>query len=206
MSSNEEKFDPNEMIAKRIAEKYGIQGWDSVSEIRFSFNVDRNGERFKRSWIWHPKTGEITMILKGDSLTYKQSSVDSTTAKADAAFINDKYWLLAPFQLVWDKQIKIENEERTLAPISKDTLSKLTITYPNEGGYTPGDAYDFFYDTNYIIREWNYRQGNSPKPTLTTTWEGYKNFNGILIAREHKDSLNHPKPYFTDISVLKNEQ
>src|SRR5690606_24023375 len=116
--------------------------------IAFTFNVDRNGKHSERSWIWKPKSQVIIFISSKDTIKYNRSRMDSVSMKTDAAFINDKYWMLAPFQLVWDKGMEFSEKENVVAPISKDTLSQLTIVYPNEGGYTPGDAYDFFYDSN----------------------------------------------------------
>ena len=58
--------------------------------------------------------------------------------------------------------------------------------YSNEGGYTPGDAYDIYFDDNYIIKEWSYREGNITEPSLSNTFENYQEFNGIKIALEHK--------------------
>lgn len=189
--------------AQKIAEASGFSQWKDVSEISFTFNVDRGDNHFQRSWTWEPKSGAITMISEKDTVAYNRSTMDSLQQKTDAAFINDKYWLLAPFQLVWDKDLRFEETNAVTAPISKDTLKQLTITYPNEGGYTPGDAYDFFYDENYNIKEWNYRKANAEKPTMSTTWEEYKNFNGLEIATKHKDSTGNFKLYFTNISVKK---
>lgn len=189
--------------AQKIAEASGFSQWKDVSEISFTFNVDRGDNHFQRSWTWEPKSGAITMISEKDTVAYNRSTMDSLQQKTDAAFINDKYWLLAPFQLVWDKDLRFEETNAVTAPISKDTLKQLTITYPNEGGYTPGDAYDFFYDENYNIKEWNYRKANAEKPTMSTTWEEYKIFNGLEIATKHKDSTGNFKLYFTNISVKK---
>jgi hypothetical protein len=191
--------------AEKIAEASGYGQWNEVSEINFTFNVDRAGKHFERSWTWQPKTNEITMVSEKDSVAYNRNAMDSLQQKTDAAFINDKYWLLAPFQLVWDKTLNVSEKEQAVAPISKDTLNQLTIVYGNEGGYTPGDAYDFFYDKNYKIKEWNYRKGNAEKPTMTTTWEDYKNFNGIDIATKHQDSTGQFKLYFTNISIKKTQ-
>ncbi|QAA80278.1 hypothetical protein EI546_00355 [Aequorivita sp. H23M31] len=187
--------------ARQIAEACGIQNWNKVSEIAFTFNVDRDGNHFERSWIWNPKSQDIKMVSSKDSVNYNRSKMDSLTMKTDAAFINDKYWLLAPFQLVWDKGMEFSTKENVVSPISKDTLSQLTIVYPNDGGYTPGDAYDFFYDKNFRIQEWNYRKENSPEPSLTSTWEDYKDFEGIVIATMHRNNSNNFKLYFTNISV-----
>ena len=190
-------------IRHQIANANGYENWKDVSELAFTFNVDRGENHFDRSWIWNPKTGAVSMFSAADTISYNRSQMDSLTLKTDAAFINDKYWLLAPFQMVWDEGITFSEKENAVAPISKDTLNQLTIVYGNEGGYTPGDAYDFFYDKNYKIKEWNYRQGNTKAPSMSTTWEDYENFNGIEIAKMHKDSTGGFKLYFSNISVKK---
>ncbi|MCB0465522.1 MAG: hypothetical protein KDC78_07590 [Aequorivita sp.] len=203
--STSQEIDSIENIDIRhlIANANGFQNWKDVSEIAFTFNVDRGENHFDRAWVWKPKIGDVTMISSKDTISYNRSKMDSLIMKTDAAFINDKYWLLAPFQLIWDEGITFSEKENAVAPISKDTLNQLTIVYGNEGGYTPGDAYDFFYDKNYKIKEWNYRQGNTPKPSMSTTWEDYVDFSGIEIAKMHKDSTGGFKLYFSNISVKK---
>lgn len=202
--------DDNEVVsekdlttAEKIANANGYENWKDVSEIAFTFNVDRNSNHYERSWIWKPKTGDVTMISEKDTVSYNRSKMDSLTMKTDGGFINDKYWLLAPFQLVWDEGTTFSEKEKAVAPISKDTLNQLTIVYGKDGGYTPGDAYDFFYDNDFKVKEWNYRQANSEAISMSTTWEDYENFNGIELAKTHKDSTGNFKLYFTNISVKK---
>ncbi|WP_026450581.1 hypothetical protein [Aequorivita capsosiphonis] len=189
--------------AHKIANASGFENWKDVSEISFTFNVDRDGNHFYRSWVWNPKTGDVQMNSEKGQLSYNRSKLDSLAMKTDASFINDKYWLLAPFQIAWDKGTSFTEKENVEAPISKDALNRLTVVYGNAGGYTPGDAYDLFYDKNYKIKEWNYRKDNAPEPTMTTTWEDYKNFGGIDIATMHTGATGNFKLYFTDISVKK---
>lgn len=193
----------NLSTAEKIANASGYKNWKDVSEIAFTFNVNRGDNHFYRAWTWNPKSGDVTMTSANDTISYNRSQLDSLNFETDAAFINDKYWLLTPFQLKWDENITIFEKKNIVAPISKDTLNQITIVYGSEGGYTPGDAYDFFYDEDFKIREWNYRKENADTPSLTTTWEDYKNFNGIEIAKTYKDSTGGFKLYFTDISVKK---
>ena len=80
-------------------------------------------------------------------------------------------------------------------------MQKLTIVYGNAGGYTPGDAYDFYFEDDYIIQEWIFRKGNSPTPSLTTTFEDYKEFKGLKIATSHKRQGPNFNLYFTNIDV-----
>jgi hypothetical protein len=104
--------------------------------------------------------------------------------------------------LVWDTTATISESKKMVSPIKKDTLQMITITYPNEGGYTPGDAYDIYYDKNYMIKEWVFREGNSKEPTLTNTFENYKDFNGIKIAIDHKKDNGSWNLNFTDVSIM----
>ncbi len=189
--------------AEKIAYKHGLEDWKSVSELRFTFNVDRGENHFERSFIWHPKTSDVVYMNSTDTVSYnrKAATLDSIAIQADRAFVNDSYWLLAPFKLVWDEGISFSEEENVIAPISKDTLNKLTITYGNEGGYTPGDAYDIYYANDYSVKEWAFRKGNDKAPTMLTSWKKYKTFNGITLATMHRDSTNNFKLYFTNISV-----
>ena len=86
-------------IAQKIANAHGFEHWKEVSQIKFTFNTSRS----ERSWTWNPKTQDVMLVNKGDTISYNRSKVDSISIEADRAFINDKYWFLAPFQLVWDK-------------------------------------------------------------------------------------------------------
>ena len=77
----------------------------------------------------------------------------------------------------------------------------ITILYADEGGYTPGDAYDIYYDNNYLIKEWVFRKGNSEEPSLTTTFENYIDYNGIKIAIDHKQEGGNWNLNFADVSI-----
>ena len=188
-------------VAERIANANGFEHWKEVSKIDFTFNVDRDSSHFERSWTWNPKTDDVTLIAGKDTISYNRKTIDSISMKADKAFINDKYWLLAPFQLVWDQGTTITKPVKDEAPISKLMMNKITLTYPSNGGYTPGDAYDFYFDDDFMIKEWIYRQGNAKKPSMMTSWENYEDFKGLKIATTHQKTEGNWKLYFTGIAV-----
>lgn len=192
--------------AEKIAHANGFENWNAVSEIQFTFNVSRDTTHFERSWTWHPKTENIVLIAKNDTIAYNRKNIDSTAVVADKAFINDKYWLLAPFQLVWDNSATLSKVGTSNAPISNKPLNKITITYPDHGGYTPGDAYDLYFGEDYLIKEWVYRKGNASEPSLISTWEDYEDFKGIKIAKTHKQPDSNWTLYFTNIKVILNNQ
>ncbi|WP_299227156.1 hypothetical protein [uncultured Psychroserpens sp.] len=187
--------------AERIAQAHGYDNWKYIDLIDFTFNVDRGDSHFERSWSWSPKTNTVRLSTTEDTIKYNRASVDSLSLNADKGFINDKYWLLVPFQLVWDEGTTISNPIKKTAPISNAELNMITLTYSDEGGYTPGDAYDIYFDDEYIIREWVFREGNSEKPSMTTTFENYQDFGGIKIAKDHKMTDGNFNLYFTNIEV-----
>ncbi|MGM5469641.1 hypothetical protein ACS386_05140 [Flavobacteriaceae bacterium LMO-SS05] len=183
--------------AQKIANAHGYENWKNISKIEFTFNTSRGA----RSWTWEPKTQNVRLIQNSDTISYNRSKINSTSSKADRAFINDKYWFLAPFQLVWDKNASTSEVVKALAPISNIEMNKITLTYPNTGGYTPGDAYDFFFGDDYLIKEWIYRKGNSEAPSMMTTWEDYEDIKGLKISKMHKNAEDNWNLYFTGVSV-----
>ena len=172
--------------AQKIASAHGFDNWDKVNSFAFTFGGKIEDPESGRSWVWYPKTNQVRLINKDETISYNRNNLDSLSLKADKAFINDKFWALIPFQLVWDQGATISEKESATSPVKNKVYSKITITYPSEGGYTPGDAYDIYFDDEFIIREWTYRKENSVEPTLSNTFENYQNFNGLILAQEHK--------------------
>lgn len=194
--------EPQKSIPEKIAHAHGIDYWKKVDKIRFTFNVDRDTSHFQRSWIWDLNQNQVTSITEMDTTVYSRSEVDSLTAKVDAGFINDKYWLLAPFNLIWDQDAySFDHSTEEIAPISKSPMQKLTIVYEGSGGYTPGDAYDFYFGDDYLLKEWVFRKGNQKENSLVTTWEDYEAIQNLEIGKRHKNEDGSFALYFTDIKV-----
>lgn len=173
-------------IAEKIANAHGYQNWKKVTSFAFTFGGKIDEPNSGRSWIWNPKTNDIKLVRGEETTEYNRNSMDSIALKADRGFINDKFWALIPFQLIWDDGLTFSESEKAKSPVKQLDLNKIVITYSNEGGYTPGDAYDIYYDNDFIIREWSYRRGNAPEASLSNTFENYKDYNGIKVAQDHK--------------------
>ena len=189
-------------IAKKIANAHGFENWKNVTEVQFTFAVDRDSIKGSgRSWTWLPKQDSVYMKAGVQDIKYSRQDMDSIPKNVDRAFINDKYWAFVPFQLVWDNTATISEPIKAEAPIGKTPMDMITILYPSEGGYTPGDAYDIYFDENYMIKEWTFRKGNSETPSLSTTFENYKDYNGIKIAIDHKQNDGKWNLNFSDVKV-----
>lgn len=199
-----EEEKPELTVLQKIAKANGYDNWQGISTLKFTFNVDRDTTHFERNWHWNIAANEVTGISFQDTVTYNRAEVDSTSAKVDAAFINDKYWMLAPYQLLWDQEsFTYTLDSIAEAPISKKPMQKLTIVYGNEGGYTPGDAYDFFFGDDYLIQEWIFRRSNQPEPSLITTWENYQELEGLKIATVHKNEEGNFQISFTGLKAVR---
>jgi hypothetical protein len=183
-----------------IARAYGIDRFNELNQLQYTFNVARHDTLLvARTWLWHRESGDITMIAAQDTVKYQQANITDELKKVDHRFINDKYWLLFPFQLVWDSNMTYTNMGSQKAPISGNELTKLTVQYGEDGGYTPGDAYDLYLDDNWIIREWEFRKSGKESPGSMITWEGYTEYNGIKVATDHFNKDSGLRIYFSDI-------
>ncbi len=191
-----------ESILQKVAKANGFENWKNVTEIKFTFNVDRDTTHFERDWTWKPKTNDITAKSDKGTISYNWADMDSLAFETNGGFINDKFWLLAPYQLVWDADnLTHTHTKEAEAPMSKTAMQKLTIVYGSEGGYTPGDAYDFYFGDDLIVQEWVFRRSNQAEPSMITSFEDYKMINGLNIATMHKMAEGSFKLYFTNVAV-----
>lgn len=200
--NQESASDDDLTILEKVANAHGFEAWKDVKEIEFTFNVDRDTVHFERNWKWNKKTNEVSVTRLGETISYNRKNIDTSQTATDEGFINDKFWLLAPFQLIWDSSnFSYSFQEKVMAPISKTKMHKLTIVYGPNGGYTPGDAYDFYFLDDFLLKEWVFRQGNQADASMTTTWEEYLNVNGLKIAKSHKTEDANFNLYFTGIEI-----
>lgn len=189
-------------LLERLAHAHGFEHWPSVSEIRFTWNIDRDTTHFERTWIWDVRNQRVTRIMMGDTISYLRSEVDSTLAQVDGGFINDKYWMLAHYQWVWDQEsITHTFTPGVTAPLSGKPADKLTVVYGDTGGYTPGDAYDYWLGPDSLVMEWAFRRGNQDEPNLINTWEDYQEVGGLKIAMMRQNADGTFKLYFTGVEV-----
>ncbi|WAC03654.1 hypothetical protein N7U66_09465 [Lacinutrix neustonica] len=188
-------------LAQKIANAHGFEHWKNVEQIQFTFNVDQDTMHFERSWTWNPKAFDVKMVTETDTIAYNRLKIEESNINADRAFVNDKFTLLFPYQLAWDDGTILTVPIKAEAPISKTQLNKTTLLYVGKGGYTPGDAYDIFYDDNYLIKEWVFREGNAKEPTMINTFENYTTFNGLHLALDHKKAEGNWSLNFTNVSV-----
>jgi len=194
----------SEGVGQAVADTYGFAHWGQIEEIRYTFRVTSANRDTARSWTWRPIEGRVTLEIEGEEpVTYLQSDlageVTDEIRKTDHRFINDSYWLLFPYQLVWSDQTVTDAGESPL-PIGEGTARKLIVQYPNEGGYTPGDAYDLYLDDAGMIVQWDFRKsgGDTSRPM---TWENNIDLGPIKVCTDHYNADKSFRLWFDGLKV-----
>jgi hypothetical protein len=192
---------------QKLAEAYGINGFNQIEQIRYTFNVQLGEKNVSRSWIWEPKIDQVTFNAGSNAqpVVYARSKISAVSSdnlkKIDGWFINDNYWLLFPIHLAWDRQAKGEDIGMAKLPIGEGKARCLVVTYPPEGGYTPGDVYELFLDDSFRVIQWVYRKGGSTVPTRIATWEDYRKVGPLLLSLNRQGADKNFRVWFTDVAV-----
>lgn len=192
-------------VAEKIASAYGIANFGNVKSIQYTFNVQKGEKHISRVWKWFPEEKKVISGTGENKVEYNRNSFDkndSKMKKLDHQFINDNYWLLFPFRLVWDKSVKVEvAEESAESPINGIKTMKIRASYIGNDGYTPNDIYELFVNENYNIVEWVYRPGGAVDKNYPATWSAPEDFGGIKISTRHENKDGSFKLWFSGIKV-----
>jgi len=202
-------------ILEKVAQTYGLDSWDKIDSIRYTWNIDIPG-LFKAShkWEWEPKTGKISFETtdkdgKPVKVSYDSSQLssqpDQVKNEVEPAFVNDNYWLIFPFHAYWDKSATITDEGTKKLPIGTGSATLVSVKYPKEaGGFTPGDTWDLYVGKDYRVVQFVYHRGGDKKPSVVTaTWAGYKKAGPLLVSTEHRGNADG-KPlhlWITNVAV-----
>lgn len=188
-------------LPQKVADAYGIEHMDKVVRISYTWNVRRDSATVvSRNWVWDLESGEVKYSDSDTTASYHPSQKTEEHAVIDQRFINDKYWLMFPFQLAWDTGYSYEVVENQHSPIQKLPTTKLTILYNEADGYTPGDAYDLYLDTEHRIKEWVFRRGNG-NDGRAITWENVQDYQGLKLTLDHRNDAGEKFLWFSDVDV-----
>jgi hypothetical protein len=198
-------------IVDQVAKTYGLDSFGQIDAIRYTFNIQIPGLNLSRSWVWEPKTNQVSYEGKDKDgkpvkATYLRSQLDSQPAnvkdQVDPAFNNDQYWLIFPFHVYWDGADVQDNGMKKL-PLGKGEARQVVVKY-GSGGYTPGDTWELYVGSDNRVQEFIYHRGGPLKPSVViTSWAGYKKAGPLLISTDHRGTADG-KPariFFTNVSV-----
>jgi hypothetical protein len=201
-------------IADQIAKTYGVDSWGQIEAIRYTWNAQFPGVNISRSWTWEPKTGQVSFEGKTKDgkplkVTYNSNQLGSQPAvvkdEVEPGFINDQYWTLFPFHVVWDGSATVTDDGMKKLPQGSGSAKRVVVKYPAEaGGFTPGDTWELFVGKDNRVEQFAYHRGGATKPSLViATWAGYKKAGPILFSTDHRGTADG-KPlhiFLSDVAV-----
>lgn len=160
-ASPEEKAEGDVLAKKLVAAMGGLEAWERVEVLSFTFVATVAVEVMRRSHVWDKRRG-LHRYQKGDLVVYTDlwsrkgrvfdqgkevtdaDGVASALKDAHEAFINDSYWLVAPF--------KVLDEGTHRAAVGGD----LRLTFDDGVGLTSGDAYLYDLDESGAPKQWSF--------------------------------------------------
>lgn len=201
------------ITAEQIARTYGLDSFDQIEAIRYTWTAQFPGVNVSRTWVWEPKKDQVSYEGKDKDgkpvkATYVRSQLNSQPANVkneiDPAFVNDNYWLLFPFHAYWDKSATVTDQGTKPLPLGNGSAELIVVKYPSDGGYTPGDTWDLHIGKDNRVEQMVYHRGGPRKPSLVTvTWEGYKKAGPLLISTDHNGTAdgNPIRVFITNAAV-----
>ena len=199
-------------VAEQLAKTYGLDSFEQIEAIRYTFSIELPGVNISRSWVWEPKTNKISYEGKDKDgkpvkLTYVRSQLsiqpDIVKNEIDPDFNDDNYDLLLPFHVYWDTSATATDKGKHKLPLGSGSAELLEVKYPNEGGYTPGDTYEIYIGEGSRIVQFVYHEDGKKPITGASRWTDYKKAGPLLIPMEHR-GIVAGKPFrlfFSDVAV-----
>jgi hypothetical protein len=164
-ASDSERSNADDRAHAMIEQLGGKAAWDALEVIAFDFVVEAGVEVARNQHLWDKKRG-LHRVTLGDQTIYldlwtrkghvfeggsgEPVEVSDPEDKADAlkaayeAFINDTWWLAAPF--------KVFDDGVNRAVMDGD----LRLTFDDGIGLTSGDAYLFHLDAQAMLTGWSF--------------------------------------------------
>ena len=182
----------------------GEKAWESARQLRFDFVVEREGKVAARfSHVWDRYTGDyrVTGVDKAgapyavyfnvntrDGKAFVNdvlASHEETARRVEGAygrFINDSYWLLAPWKIFDPGVHRAYDGEKPCPEGGTCELLKLSF---DSVGLTPKDVYWL-----WITREgrrmvqWQYVLNGAQEEPTTALWKDWRGFSGVSLSLE----------------------
>ena len=178
-------------LADAVMKANGSDQWPKVKIIRWTF-----GGKNKHVWNLKENTDTVTIGDKTQTIRIDQKPTNDDDKKLFGRWTNDSYWLIAP--------LKIKDPGVMLSTTADEKIEGkdyhvLHLKF-QDVGMTPGDQYNMYIDPKtMLVSYWDYIPSASKKTRWS--WEGYKDFNGLKIATEHKFAGSDRKLEMTDVAV-----
>lgn len=204
-----------------IATLGGETAWEKARHFRFDFVVEREGKRaaeFRHAWDRYTgdyrvsgadKSGAPWVVYFNVNTREGTASVNDRPVEGEekgklletayGRFINDSYWLLAPWK-VFDPGVVRTYEGEKPGP-EGELCDVIRLSFANVG-LTPKDVYWL-----WITREgrrmvqWQYVLGGAQEEPTTAPWKDWRKFAGVSLSLEKPIPSRSVRILFENVSV-----
>jgi len=175
-------------IADKVMDQMGGRDtWDSTRYLSWTlFGDDHVWDKWTGNFRWQDDSTVVLMnIQTREGMAYSEGNElipsEDYLFTAYRDWINAGYWLMMPFKLK-DTGVILGYKGESLMANGEEAYV-LTLKF-EDVGMTPSNGYDVYVDkTEFLIYQWSYyADANADEPNFIGTWEGYKNYGGILLA------------------------
>ncbi len=182
----------------------GEKGWEKARQFRFDFVVERDGKvvaRFSHAWDRYTgdyrvsgtdKTGAPFVMYFNVNSKDGQALVNGKPAEGEARegmlkmgygrFINDMYWLLAPWK-IFDPGVRLAYDGEKPCP-GGGACDVLKLSF-DDVGLTPKDVYWLWVtrDGRRMVA-WQYVLNGAQEDPTMALWKDWRVFSGISLSLE----------------------
>jgi hypothetical protein len=207
-----------------IAALGGENAWDKARQFRFDFVVVRDGQPVARiSHAWDRYTGDYRLsgtdksgapyvVFFNVNTKDGQAFVNGKPAEGEARdtllktaygrFINDTYWLLAPWK-IFDPGVHRAYEGEKPCP-DGGTCDVLRLSFDNVG-LTPKDRYWLWItkDGRKMV-QWQYLLNGATEDPTTAAWKDWQKVGGIMISMDKPMAGKPAEIRFENVAISPN--
>lgn len=205
-----------------IAALGGEKAWQEARQFEFSFVVEREGKRIATfSHLWDRYTGDYRLMgtdrsgapfvvyfnvnTKAGRAFVNGKSVEGEAREAllktaYGRFINDTYWLVAPWK-IFDPGVHLTYDGEKSCP-DGGVCDVLKLSFEENVGLTPKDVYWLWLtrDGRQMV-QWQYVLNGAEDQPTTAPWKNWQKFAGISLSVEKTISARSAVIRFEKVSI-----
>ncbi len=187
-----------------IASMGGMPAWEKARQFQFDFVVVKDGKpvaHFSHAWDRYTgdyrlsgvdKAGAPFTVYFNVNTKAGQAMVNGQPADAEkqkqllenayGRFINDTYWLLAPWK-IFDPGVHRSYDGEKPCP-GGGTCDVLKLSF-DDVGMTPKDVYWLWItrDGRHMV-QWQYVLGGASEPPTTAAWKDWQKMGGLSLSMD----------------------
>ncbi|MEP6994537.1 MAG: hypothetical protein ABI968_08465 [Acidobacteriota bacterium] len=187
-----------------IAAMGGAPAWEKARQFRFDFVVVKEGKAVARfSHVWDRYTGDYRLsgtdkagapytVYFNVNTKAGKAFVNGRPAEAEkqsqllenayGRFINDTYWLLAPWK-IFDPGVRLTYDGEKPCP-GGGVCDVLKVSF-DDVGLTPKDVYWLWItrDGRHMV-QWQYVLGGASEPPTTAAWKDWRTMGGLSLSMD----------------------